>query len=103
MNIVKTLRVLLSIQILMFGFAVYIMYASSHDSTDDFGGLAAFLPLGIFGLLGFVSFVLLIVHIVKVANKKVSLDVVSLILVVLNVILVVLYDPLTDWALSGPS
>lgn len=86
----------------MFGWAIQIMYSASHDGVDSFAGLGALLPLGIFCLLGLIDLILIIVYVVKLSSKKLSLDMLVFILAFINIVLVISYNSLADWALSGP-
>lgn len=75
-----------------------IIYYTSHDGKDDFGGILAIFPLIIFILLGVPSTILWMVHIVKVINKEVlKVDTVALILALVVIGLSLVYLPLTQW------
>lgn len=102
MRIVYSLRTLLTLQVIVFGWAIQILYSSSHDGVSDFSGLAAILPLGIFLLLGIVSLVLLIIYFVKLKKSGLTKDILVIILAIVNTILVLSYNSISSWAQSGP-
>lgn len=102
MKLRLSLRILLGIQSLMYALAILIMYVSSHDDVDDFFGLNALIPLGIFGLLGLINLVLFVAYLIRLARKKVPVDKIMLSLVFLNILFVLVYEYANSWALSGP-
>lgn len=101
MKLTKTLKILLAIQLLMFGWAFQIIYFSFHDGVDSFAGLGALLPLGTFALLGVVNLVLIIIYCIQLFNKKLPLDIPVFVLAFLNILLIVFYDFIVGWAIWG--
>ncbi len=99
MDIIKTLKILLSNQIIFFAWAIQIIYSSSYGGVNDFSGILALLPLGIFCILGIISLVLFILYLINLAKKKSELDYVVLGLIIVNVILVVSYGYIFSWAM----
>ena len=93
MNLIITLKALLITQILMFGWAMQILY-----SADGLDGLVALVPLGIFVLLGLIDIVLFVIYLVKLSYKKLSLDILVLILVAINILLVIFFKSIFIWA-----
>lgn len=102
MKLIKTLKILLGIQLLVYVWALQIFYSSSHDGVDSFAGIEAIPLLGFFGLLGIVNLILIIVYFVKLANKKLPLDMTVIIFALINIVLFLTYNLLAAWALSGP-
>lgn len=102
MKLTKTLQILLTGQVIMYCSGMYVLYSSSRDGVDDFAGLGALLPFGIFLSLGVVNLIILIIYGYKIYSKNLKPDIIVSLLTMIVILLVLLYKPLVDWALSGP-
>jgi hypothetical protein len=103
MQLTKVLRVSFVVQIVFYAWAMEIIYRSSHDGVDSFAGLRALYPLGLFVILGIANFVMLFMVLAKSHREKVRYDPWVLMLALVVIALILAYDWIVAWALSGGS
>jgi hypothetical protein len=102
MKLTVILKSLLILQITLYVWALQLLYSSSHDGVDSAAGIAALLPFGLFWLVGIVSLILICFYTYRVLSRKLALDFVVPVLATIVIVLILAYQPLVDWALTGP-
>lgn len=102
-KLTKTLNILLTIQILLYTWAMYIVYSTSRDGIDDLAGLGALVPMAVFVVIGVVNIVLLLIYVIKVKDTKgQKFSVPTLVLTSIIVLLAIFYNVIVELAGSGP-
>lgn len=101
MTFLSWLRLSLGIQILLYAWAMAILYSSSHDGASNFNGLYALIPFGLFGILCITNLVLLCIYIPKMLRQKRSIDPTVIVFTLISILLICLYHVVASWALNG--
>jgi hypothetical protein len=97
MNLAETFKALLVAQIAAFVLAIGILYSASSGDMHGLAALFAILPMAAFYILATVNFVLLNVYFVRVLVKMSTFDRLVPILIAVNIFLVFMYRPITNW------
>lgn len=96
-KLARSLTILLTLQMLMYTWAMFIVYTTSHDEVYGLDGLIALLPLGVFCLLGIVNAVLALLYIIKIKSQKMTPSVLIFSLACINILLFAEYYRIVDY------